>query len=116
MGVENITVVQAITYVDRQPQVDMGIKWDITGNINMLKRVDVYYLIEGQEGEYCGSSDGEGLIWKISPIRKKELLNQPSGKFVATPFSKIDLQGENAEFIYAIKHRHCRSRDLALIF
>jgi len=103
VGVENITVVQAITYVDRQPQVDMGIKWDITGNINMLKRVDVYYLIEGQEGEYCGSSDGEGLIWKISPIRKKELLNQPSGKFVATPFSKIDLQGLNAEFIYAIK-------------
>ena len=103
VGVENITVVQAITYVDRQPQVDMGITWDIVGNINMLKRVDVYYLIDGQEGEYCGSSDSEGLIWKISAIKREELLNQTSGKFVATPFSKIDLQGQDAELLYIIK-------------
>ena len=103
VAVKNMTAVQSITYVDRQPQVDIGIKWEITGNINMLKRVDVYYLVDGQEGQYCGSSDSKELIWKMSPIRKKELLNQPSGKFVATPFSKLDLQGENAELIYAIK-------------
>ena len=103
VAVKNMTAVQAITYVDRQPQVDIGIKWEITGNINMLKRVDVYYLVDGQEGEYCGSSDSKELIWKMSPIRKKELLNQPSGKFVATPFSKIDLQGVNAELVYAIQ-------------
>lgn len=103
LKVTNLTAVQELTYVNRQPQVDIGLRWDIEGTIGLLERVDVYYIVEGQEGEYCGSSDGKELIWKMSPIRQKELTNRNEGYFVATPFSKLNFEGESTELTYMIQ-------------
>lgn len=102
LKVINLNAQQALTYVNREPQVDIGLTWDIDGQFVMLERVDVYYTVPGQEPIFCGSSSGKTLIWKVWPNRQKELINRADGYFTATPYSKLAIEGESDTLIYAI--------------
>jgi len=98
---KNLTAVQELTYVLRHPQVDIAIRWEYTGNTDMLKRFDVYYVVDGQEGEFCGSTTEKYLVWKVAPVQQKDIIDR-KGKFVVKPFNKIDFEGENAEIEFTI--------------